>query len=157
MYLAFAVYRYTKKIPRAIQKPPKVYFYDNADTQDNPGIRLENLVATSLLKRLNFIEDYFGYRCALHYIRDKDGREVDFVTIINSKVEELIEVKLSDSDVSSSLKYYQKMLKPKKAIQLVSQLKRSYDHEGIQVMTPIDYFKIPPWQMTDNIIDDRSQ
>jgi uncharacterized protein len=47
---------------------------------------MENLVATHLLKRLHFIEDYHGYSCSLRYIRDKDGREVDFVTIVDRKV-----------------------------------------------------------------------
>lgn len=47
-----------------------------------------------ILKRLHFIEDYHGYRCSLHYLRDKDGREVDFVTVVNDKIFELIEVKI---------------------------------------------------------------
>src|SRR3989344_2235950 len=60
MYIAFSIKPYTKKIMRAIQKAPKVYFYDNADVIDEHSPRLENLVATHLLKRLHFIEDYFG-------------------------------------------------------------------------------------------------
>jgi hypothetical protein len=60
------------------------------------------------LNRLHFIEDYFGERASLHYIRDKDGREVDFAIVINNKVIDLIEVKTTDSDVSSALKYYAK-------------------------------------------------
>ena len=78
MYITFKVTPLSKNIPRAIQKPPKVYFFDNADTTDTGGDRLENLIATMLLKRLHFLEDYHGYHCKLHYIRDKDGREVDF-------------------------------------------------------------------------------
>lgn len=146
MYVVFSIKSYTKKIARAIQKPPKVYFYDNADVMDAHGPRLENLVATHLLKRLHFIEDYFGYRCSLHYIRDKDGREVDFVTIIDDKVYDLIEVKQSDDTISSSLKYYQKLLKPKNAVQLVSQLSRTFDQDEIRVTTPIEFFSHAPWE-----------
>lgn len=145
MYIAFALYPLTKNVPRAIQKPPKVYFYDNADTRDGPGIRLENLVATTLLKRLHFIEDYYGYRCQLRYIRDKEGREVDFVTIINNEVVDLIEVKCHDEQISSHLNYYAQKLQPKRAIQLVGDLKRSYDKQGIYVMHPVEFFKDPPW------------
>src|SRR3990167_2124068 len=61
MYLAFPIYPLTRNIPRAIQKPPKVYFCDNGDAIEENGARLENLVATTLLKRLHFIEDYYGY------------------------------------------------------------------------------------------------
>jgi len=147
MYLAFPVYPFIKNVPRSIQKPPKVYFYDNADVLSGEGATLENLVATHLLKRLHFIEDYHGYRCSLHYIRDKDGREVDFATVVDGKLIELIEVKTSDSDISKSLLYYADKLKPQQAIQLVGDLQRPYDKKGVRVMSPVDYFKNPPWEM----------
>ena len=147
MYLAFPVYPFTKNIPRAIQKPAKVYFYDNADVLSGDGAKLENLVATHLLKRLHFIEDYHGYRCSLHYIRDKEGREVDFATVIDGKLIDLIEVKTSDSDLSRSLLYYAEKLKPVQAIQLVGDLQRPYDKNGIRVMSPVDFFKNPPWDV----------
>lgn len=146
MYMAFIVYPLTEKIPRGILKPPKVYFFDNADVIEHDGARLENLVATHLLKRLNFIEDYEGYRCRLHYIRDKDGREVDFVTVIDNKVVDLIEVKTSDTNISSSLKYYSKMLNPKNTVQIVGNLNRSFNKDDILVTNPVDFFKDPPWK-----------
>lgn len=148
MYLVFAVYPLTQNVPRAIQKPPKVYFYDNADVVAEGGARLENLVATHLLKRLHFMEDYYGYRCDLHYIRDKEGREVDFVTVIDGKIIDLIEVKQADSTLSSSLLYYAKALKPKNTIQLVADLKHSFHKDGVLVINLFDYFKTPPWILT---------
>lgn len=146
MYIAFLITPYTKNIFRSVLKAPKIYFYDNADCIEDSGIRLENLVATHLLKRLHFIEEYFGYRCSLHYVRDRDGREVDFVMVIDKKVIELIEVKLSKSNPSSALKYYREKLKPKKTVQIVGELKTSFDDHGILVTNPIDYFKNPPWE-----------
>jgi hypothetical protein len=145
MYLAFPVYPYTKNISRAIQKPPKVYFYDNADVLGDNGATLENLVATTLLKRLHFIEDYYGYHCSLHYIRDKDKREVDFITVINNQIEDLIEVKTADTEISSSLKYYSERLKPKRTVQIVGKLQKSYHQNSILVTNPIDFFVNPPW------------
>jgi len=147
MYLAFAIYPLTKNINRAIQKPAKVYFYDNADLKNDTGLKLENLVATHLLKRLHFLEDYYGYDCALHYIRDKDGREVDFVTLIDGEVIDLIEVKLSDNTISSALKYFKKQLNPKKTIQIVGNLNKSFEQDGIIVINPIEYFINPPWDI----------
>ncbi len=146
MYIAFAVYPYTKKTPRSILKPPKVFFYDNADIIEQEGARLENLVATHLLKRLHFLEDYYGYQCQLYYIRDKDGREVDFLTEVDGELRELIEVKSSDSTVSSALKYYSAKLKPKQTVQIVGNLKRSFHQEHILVTNPIEYFQNPPWK-----------
>lgn len=146
MYLGFAVYPLTKSVPRSVVKPPKVYFYDNGDVLNDGGARLENFVATTLLKRLHFIEDYHGYRCSLHYIRDKEGREVDFVTVIDNQVTDLIEVKTKDSGISSSLKYYANMLQPKRTIQLVANLSRTYDKDNIRVTHPTDFFDSPPWE-----------
>lgn len=146
MYLAFPVYPLTRHIPRAIQKPPKVYFYDNADVLDNPGARLENLVAATLLKRLHFLEDYYGYRCNLYYIRDKDNREVDFVTEVDGVIEDLIEVKSTDTSLSTSLKYYAAKLQPKRAVQLVGQLKQPFNSGNILVTSPIEFFTNPPWR-----------
>lgn len=148
MYIGFSVYPLTRNVPRSISKPPKVYFYDNGDVLNDGGARFENFVATTLLKHLNFIEDYYGHRCSLHYIRDKEGREVDFVTIIDNQVMDLIEVKTKDSDVSTSLKYYANMLKPKRAIQLVANLPRTYDKDNIRVTNPIEFFNSPPWEST---------
>ncbi|OGT40571.1 MAG: hypothetical protein A3F12_07500 [Gammaproteobacteria bacterium RIFCSPHIGHO2_12_FULL_38_14] len=147
LYLLFSICPLTRNISRSIQKPVKVYFYDNADCENDPAVRLENLVATHLLKRLQFREDYFGERCSLHYIRDRDNREVDFVTVIDGKIIDLIEVKLKDSDVTASLKYYQKLLRPKQTVQIVGKLSRSFEQNGIRVTNPIDFFKNPPWKI----------
>ena len=141
MYLVFSVRPYTKSISRAVLKPPKIYFFDNGDVLSGEGSRFENLVATSLLKRLHFLEDRDGYRCELRYIRDKEGREIDFVVIKEGRLEELIEVKYSDENISKPLLYYTKRLKPRKATQIVANLKRSYDKNGIRVTDPISYFQ----------------
>jgi uncharacterized protein len=141
MYLIFIVRPFTKSLPRAVLKPPKVYFFDNGDVLGDEGARFENLVATSLIKRLHFLEDRDGYRYDLRYIRDKEGREVDFAILKDEVLEELIEVKYSDEDVSRSLSYFTERLKPKKSTQITANLKRPYDKNGIRVTDPILYFK----------------
>lgn len=154
MYLLFVVMPYTQASARAVQKPPKVYFYDNADVMDGPqlpgaisGARFENLVATHLLKRLHFMEDEHGHRCELRYIRDKEGREVDFAVIVDGVLQELIEVKTSDDSVSNSLRYYAQRLKPAKVTQIVANLERPFDKDGIHVTNAMDYFAFSaPWQ-----------
>jgi len=143
MYLVFAVRPYTKSLPRAVLKPPKVYFFDNGDVLGDEGARFENLVASSLLKRLHFLEDRDGYRYELRYIRDKEGREVDFAVIKEGRLIELIEAKHSDENISKHLLYYANRLKPKKATQIVAQIKRPYDKGRIKVVDPITYFGKP--------------
>ena len=141
MYLVFSVRPYTKSLPRAVLKPPKVYFFDNGDVLGDEGARFENLVATSLLKRLHFLEDRDGYRYELRYIRDKEGREVDFVIVKEGELEELIEAKFSDENISKSLLYYAKRLNPKRATQIVATTKRPFDKNQIKVTDPVSYFQ----------------
>ncbi len=143
MYLVFAVRPYTRRLPRAIQKPPKVYFFDNADVIGDGGARFENLVATHLLKRCHFIEDRDGYRCQLCYIRDKEGREVDFVILKEGEIEELVEVKTTEESISRSLIYYTDRLHPKRSTQIVANLKRPYRSGRIEVTEPLSYFTKP--------------
>ncbi len=127
MYLVFVVRPYTKNLPRAVLKPPKVYFFDNADVIGDEGARFENLVATHLLKHIQFREDSQGFRYELSYVRDKEGREVDFVILKDGLVDELVEAKFSETKISLPLSYYAERLKPRKARQIVAQLKRPYN------------------------------
>lgn len=143
MYLVFIVRPLTKNVPRSLQKPPKVYFFDNADVAGDEGARFENLVATHLLKRLHFLEDSFGHRVSLHYVRDKDGREVDFATVIDGKLIDLIEVKWSDRELSKSLRYYVNKLKPQSARQLVAENNRGITVGDIHIENAVEYLATP--------------
>ena len=106
----------------------------------NEGAVFENLVATHLLKRIHFFEDREGFRYELRYIRDKEGREVDFVILKEGMIEELIEVKFSDDKISKHLKYYAEKLNPPKVTQIVAKLKHPYSSGKINVVEPATYF-----------------
>lgn len=143
MYLVFVVRPWTRNLPRAVVKPPKVYFYDNMDVIGDEGARFENLVATHLLKRLQFMEDHDGDRYELRYIRDKEGREVDFAVVKNGHVAQLIEAKHADKNVALGLRYYAERLKPDQAVQLVATLKRPFDQGRVSVRGPLDVLTQP--------------
>ena len=137
MYLCFSIWPYTKSLSRAIQKPPKVYFFDNADLiiEHDEGPRFENLAATHLLKKIHYLEDSKGLSFDLKYLRDKESREVDFVLLKNNKLFALIEVKLSDDKISKSLQYYSEKLKPRHSIQITAGLKQEYKQNNCRVLT----------------------
>ncbi|MCC6274444.1 MAG: ATP-binding protein [Leptospiraceae bacterium] len=139
MYLIFTVKPYTEKISRSISKPFKVYFFDNADVEGNEGAIFENLVASHLLKKIQFIEDFEGYRMQLCFIRDKEGREVDFAILKDRKLESLIEAKWSEEAISKSLAYYCEKLNPSTSLQLTANLKRNYKKNRIEVMDAKQY------------------
>jgi len=141
MYLLFIVRPFTTRLPRAIQKPPKVYFFDNGDVTGDESQRFENLVANHLLKQIHFLEDSTGERFELKYIRDKEGREVDFVIVREGKVEMLIEAKLSDSKIHRPLQYYAERLNPTKAVQIVAHLQHSFNKGKFFVEDPFKAFQ----------------
>lgn len=139
MYLIFVVRPYTDKLSRAISKPFKIYFYDNADVEGDEGAIFENLVATHLLKKIQFTEDSEGYRQQLFFIRDKEGREVDFAITKDKKLEFLIEAKWSEEEVSKNLIYYSEKLNPMRSLQLVANLKREYKKNKTEVLSAKDF------------------
>lgn len=138
MYLVFSIRPLTQKIARAIHKPPKVYFFDNMDVEGDEGARFENLVATHLLKRNHYLEDRDGHRYELHFIRDKDGREVDFAVTKNKVIIELWEAKLTDEKPSRSLLYYAEKLKISHAYQVVMNARQTITKGRLSVGKPID-------------------
>lgn len=140
MYVVFAVWPLSKGLPRAIRKPPKVYFYDTGDVLGDEGARAENLIACELKKLAEFREDCEGYNIDLRYVRDKEGREVDFAWIENGTLRELVEVKLSDDALHKPLLYYAQRLNPEKATQIVFNLRRSFSKAQMDVISPFERF-----------------
>jgi len=133
LYIIFRVTPFSKNIARSLLKEPKIYFFDTGMVLGDEGCKFENLVAVSLLKNIYGRADYHAEECKLHYIRTKDGMEVDFAIILNDEVETLIEVKLSDSTPAEPLLYFHKKYQYP-AIQLVKSLRREYQTDHIKVM-----------------------
>ncbi len=141
LYVIFTIYPYSKASYRSLKKEPKIYFYDTGRIpQENQGARLENLVATHLLKRNHYLEDTTGQSVELYYVRDKEKREVDFLTTKNKKIEHLIEVKSSDNNLSTSLKYYADKLKVNGA-QLVLEHQRDRHIENVDIISVESFLK----------------
>jgi len=99
IYVIFLVSPWSRKVKGSLLKQPKVYFHDTARIPENlESARFENLVACSLLKHQQYREDTQGVRGSLHYLRNKQGKEVDFLLIEKSTPELMVECKLSPSD-----------------------------------------------------------
>ncbi len=140
LYVIFIVRPYSKNIAKAIVKEPKVYFYDIGRITNGEAAKIENLVAYHLLKRAHYLADVNGERTELCYIKDKEKREIDFVTILNSRVEYLVEVKKSDVSLHGALTYYHQKLNPLKSFQLVYNAERTLEPmKGLKI-TPLAPF-----------------
>lgn len=57
LYVVFKAVPFHKNISRSLLKSPKYYFYDNGQVPNEPGLKLENLVACALLKEIHFRQD----------------------------------------------------------------------------------------------------
>jgi predicted AAA+ superfamily ATPase len=90
---------------RALKKSSKLYLWDWSAIQEG-GPRFENLVANHLLKLKHSLEDREGYRVGLHYLRDADKREVDFLMTLEKKPWFAVECKVKADAASPSLRYF---------------------------------------------------
>lgn len=133
LFIVFRVTPFSTNIARSLLKEPKIYFFDTGLVNSDEGACLENMVAVSLLKHVYAKVDYQAEEYVLHYIRTKDGQEVDFALVKNGHIEQIIEVKQSDQNVSKTLyAFHQKYQFP--AVQIVHQLRYDRLVDSIKVM-----------------------
>jgi len=141
LYVIFIVRPWSKKLQRTISKEPKIYFYDIGRISEKKiDARLKNLAALLLLKRQNYLEDSRGESNGVYYIRDREKRETDFLTTRDGDVEFLIEIKKRDSNLSKSLKYFSKRIDHRESFQLVYELNRPVDLDGIKIRSFSEWF-----------------
>jgi len=134
LYIVFLLPPWSNRVARSIRKEKRVFFFDcAAASTDDGGARLENLVACSLLRFTQFRRDSAGENWNLYYLRDREGREVDFVVTLDRRIQWLIEVKTSDDTPSGHLRYFNERLRPQQALQLVLQLARAQERSGVRI------------------------
>jgi len=86
------------------------------------------------LKYAQYRKDAVGESWEIFYLRDRESREVDFVVTFNRRVHWLIEVKASDDNPGTSLRYYTEKLRPHESLQLLLNLDRAQEKSGIKIL-----------------------
>lgn len=107
---------------------------ENISSIKKMELRLENLVANHLYKKVHFLNDTMGLNYELMYFRDKEQRKVDFVLTEDNLPVQIIEVKASDDVPTRSIIYLKEHFQGIDAVQLVHQLKQERFASGIKVM-----------------------
>jgi len=133
LFIVFVVRPWHDNIARSVLQSPKVYFYDTGLVDGDEGLRFENLVATALLKQVQWQHDVQGKEVGLHYIRTKDDAEVDFALSDKNQLTHLIECKLSDEKPHRALQRFAREKAPVQALQLVRNARHSYTLGEIQI------------------------
>ena len=138
LYYCFEIRPWSNNINRSLLKEPKYYLWDWSLCTDE-GTRAENMVAQHLLKAVHFWNDIGLGEYGLHFVRDKEKREVDFLVTKNNNPWILVEVKLShNKGISPSLRYFAAVIKPEFTFEVVLNMdfieKNCFCEKGIQVV-----------------------
>jgi predicted AAA+ superfamily ATPase len=105
LYYSFLVSPFGTARIRAVKKLQKLYLWDWSLVEED-GFRFENLVASHLLKYCHFLEDTEGFKMELRYLRDTDGREIDFVVLKDRKPLFAVECKSGEKELSKHIEYF---------------------------------------------------
>lgn len=133
-FLVFTISPWTRKISRAIQKERKMYLWDVPRIKD-PAARFENMVALELYRAVTAWTDMGYGTFSLHFIKDKEQREVDFLIADEGEPVLMIESKTADKRPSKALTKFQRLLKTP-AVQLVetAETYRLIPNEGQNIL-----------------------
>ncbi len=105
LYYCFRISPYGLPRLRAMKKERKLYLWDWSVCSDESA-RFENLVASHLLKFCHFREDTEGDEMELRFVRDANGRELDFVVVENNKPLFAVECKTGGRNLSRNITYF---------------------------------------------------
>ncbi len=133
LYHVFVVRPYVSRRIRGLRKMPKVYLWDWSLISSR-GPRFENLVASHLQKLCHYLEDAEGHKCELFYVRDRTGREVDFLVTADRKPWFAVEAKLEQQAPDRSLPHLGSRLRVPWLYQVSLEGKRDFIQEGVRCL-----------------------
>lgn len=87
-----------------------------------------------LLKLCHFLRDHDGHDAELCYLRERTGKEVDFLVTVKGRPWMAVEVKVSETAVDPSLVYFRDRLNIPYAYQVVLDARRDMVDRGVRVV-----------------------
>jgi predicted AAA+ superfamily ATPase len=139
LFIVFLVRPWHRNVARAVVQQPKAYFYDTGLVRGDDGIRFENLVAAHMLKHVQWQQDAFGRDCGLHYLRTKDGAEIDFAISEESRLAGLVECKVADPTLHRALDRFARENPDAVAVQIVRHLRQPERRGLVDVLPAADW------------------
>lgn len=134
-YYAFRIYPFSHNKIKSLRKQPKLYLLDWTEIQHDDGAKLENMVAFHLLKLCHYLSDTQGYRMELNFLRDVDGREVDFLVTADEQPWFAVEVKSSSREISRHLNYFGTRLPIPYLYQLTAEKDVDVKKDGVRLVS----------------------
>lgn len=105
LFLVYRIMPFGSPKIRAVKKEKKLYFWNWAFVE-HEGARWENMVAGHLLKYCDYMKDVHGEKMELRFLRDIDGREIDFVILQSGKPKMAVECKTGERGPSPWALYF---------------------------------------------------
>ncbi len=142
-YLVFSIAPWSHRVTRATQKARKLYLLDYAMIADRAA-RFENMVAVELLRAVTVWNDGGDGPFGLHFVRNKEKQEVDFLVTEKRRPRLLVETKTADTTVSHALLKFQGQLGVP-AVQLIDQgtTYRKIVHDRLTVVVAPAWMWLP--------------
>jgi hypothetical protein len=139
LHIVFTVRPFHHNIARALLKEPKVYFFDTGLVEGDDGARFENACAAMLLRHAHFLQDSAGRDITLHYVRDKEGHEIDFALCERGEPLGFAECKLADPSLPPFLAAVAARFPAAGAALLVRHLRQPEQRGGVAVERAADW------------------
>ena len=153
-YFMHSVSIFSPKVKDQLQYPRKIYFIDNGfisalstKFSKNMGRLYENAVAVELMRR------YTGVEQEIHYWKDSNGKEVDFVIKDGMDVKELIQVSYSMDDPETRKRELSSLSKASKELGCDKLTVITEKEEGIEEYRGTEMRLIPLWKWMNKLID----
>ena len=139
LYLIFIIPPLATNSAKSYRKESKYYFFDLSLNLNDISFALENLTALTLLKQCDLANDSKGTNYKLHYYKDSNKKEIDFVITLNRKPYHFIEVKTSDDHFSKVLFDFKEKYPHAKATQIVHQFEGTKEIANVKMMNLSDF------------------
>lgn len=135
LFYLFDLRPFVGSIARSLRKEPKIYLWDPSEVPDRAA-RFENLLAGHLLKACHYWTDTGEGTYELHYLRDKERREIDFLITRDGVPWLPVEAKLGDPTPSPNWQKFLRQLPSTWGVQvcLAPGHWRIYEEEGRRLL-----------------------
>ncbi|MDQ3000122.1 MAG: ATP-binding protein [Fibrobacterota bacterium] len=120
LYYLYEIKPYQGSVSRSLKKEGKVYLWDFSEVPEKAA-RFENLVAGHLLKACHFWTDTGEGDYSLHFIRNKEKQEVDFLVAKDGKPWMAVEAKWANGAPSPNWKKFLPPFGNIMAVQLIAE------------------------------------
>lgn len=133
-FIHYRIYPHASSAIRSLRKEPKLYLWDWS-TISSDGARMENMIASHLIKFTHLLQDEQGLRVEMRYLRDRDGHETDFLVTHEKKPWFAVEVKSGQTTPDQNLLYFKDRLRIPHCYQLTTEKNIAREEQGVHIIS----------------------